>query len=91
MTEQTDHIGDTNKMVTAVEWLYERLERMIPRRELYRQDKIQYLEQAKQMEKARIIDAFNKGEIQGLKSTNNSFHSSLITAEEYYNETYLNK
>jgi hypothetical protein len=36
---------------TAVEWLYERLERMIPRTISYDIDKRQYLEQAKEMEK----------------------------------------
>jgi hypothetical protein len=36
---------------TAVEWLYERLERMIPRTALYDIDKRKYFEQAKQMEK----------------------------------------
>ncbi len=37
--------------MTAVEWLYERLERMIPRNALYNIDKMQYFEQAKEMEK----------------------------------------
>ena len=36
---------------TAVEWLYERLERMIPRTPLYNMDKEQYFKQAKEMEK----------------------------------------
>ena len=36
---------------TAVEWLYERLERMIPRTALYDIDKIEYFQQAKEMEK----------------------------------------
>ena len=36
---------------TAVEWLYERLERMIPRNALYSIDKVEYLEQAKEKEK----------------------------------------
>ena len=36
---------------SAVEWLYERLERMIPRTISYDIDKRQYLEQAKEMEK----------------------------------------
>ena len=37
-------------MTTAVEWLYERLERMIPRTPLYNMDKEQYFKQAKEME-----------------------------------------
>jgi hypothetical protein len=36
---------------TVVEWLYERLERMIPRTISYDIDKRQYLQQAKEMEK----------------------------------------
>jgi hypothetical protein len=36
---------------TSVEWLYERLERMIPRTISYDIDKRQYLQQAKEMEK----------------------------------------
>jgi hypothetical protein len=35
------------KKQTAVEWLYERLERMIPKTALYDIDKKQYYEQAK--------------------------------------------
>jgi len=42
---------------TAVEWLYERLERMIPRTALYNIDKVAYLEQAKEIEKQQIADA----------------------------------
>ena len=37
--------------MTAVEWLYERLERMIPRTALYNIDKEDYFQQAKEMEK----------------------------------------
>jgi hypothetical protein len=36
---------------TAVEWLYERLERIIPRTALYDIDKREYFQQAKEMEK----------------------------------------
>lgn len=36
---------------TAVEWLYERLERMIPRTALYNIDKEEYFNKAKEMEK----------------------------------------
>jgi hypothetical protein len=43
---------------TAVEWLYERLERMIPRSALYDIDKREYFKQAKEMERQQIIDAY---------------------------------
>ena len=72
--------------MTAVEWLQMKMATSSPQ-EMVENINV-WFKEAKQMEKARIIDAFNKGEIQGLKSTNNSFYSSLITAEDYYNETY---
>lgn len=42
---------------TAVEWLYERLERMIPRTALYNMDKEDYFKKAKEMEKQQIVKA----------------------------------
>lgn len=42
---------------TAVEWLYERLERMIPRTALYNMDKEQYFKQALEMEKEQMRSA----------------------------------
>ena len=44
----------SDKKQTAVEWLYERLERMIPRTALYNIDKKIYFDQAKQMEREQI-------------------------------------
>ena len=66
--------------MTAVEWLYERLERMIPRTSLYNMDKEDYFKQAKEMEKQQIIDAFNNGYYQETIGYNAS--------EQYYNETF---
>jgi hypothetical protein len=63
---------------TAVEWLYERLERMIPRTELYNIDKKHYLEQAKEMEKEQIMNAY-KADLHPCSDED---------AEQYYNETY---
>jgi hypothetical protein len=40
--------------MTAVEFLYERLERMIPRTALYNMDKEDYFKQAKEIEKQQI-------------------------------------
>jgi hypothetical protein len=69
---------------TAVEWLYERLERMIPITSLYNIDKRQYFEQAKQMEKAQIIKARVDGD------ENHTFNSQMREeyAEDYYKENY---
>lgn len=81
-------------MKTAVEWLYERLERMIPRTALYNIDKKEYLEQAKEMEKQQIIDAYNN-------CIKDRYNNALVdmgfkeksekcynTGKEYYNETF---
>jgi hypothetical protein len=77
MPQQTDHIGDTNKMVTAVEWLfiqlYERFEMKGDGKEMN-----DILEQAKAMEKEQIIDAFDSG-------TNDENR----IGREYYNEIYV--
>jgi hypothetical protein len=69
---------------TAVEWLYERLERMIPITALYNIDKREYFEQAKQIEKANIIRARVDGD------ENHTFNSQMREeyAEDYYKENY---
>ena len=70
---------------TAVEWLYERLERMIPRTPLYNMDKEQYFKQAKEVERQQIEDAFEIGYVNGAD------HSWSNDGEKYYNETFKNK
>jgi hypothetical protein len=66
---------------TAVECLYERLERMIPRTALYNMDKKIYFEQAKAMEKEQIKEGYIMALLDG---------DAMIRrdAEDYYNETY---
>ena len=71
---------------TAVEWLYERLERMIPRTPLYNMDKEQYFKQAKEMEKQQIIEARQDGAYGG-----GQFTTTFDNEEQYYNETFKNK
>jgi hypothetical protein len=75
-------------MKTAVEWLFERLERMIPRNKLYDIDKKQYLEQAKAMEKEQIIDAWNDGYEKGLRVREEKIINPVFDAETYYDDTY---
>jgi hypothetical protein len=65
------------KQQTAVEWLIEQLQapcRTIPSH---------IIEQAKQIEKEQIKDAFDEGE-------NREFYKRP-QAEQYYNETYTTK
>jgi hypothetical protein len=63
-----------NTKQTAVEWLYERLERMIPRSALYNIDKREYLEQALEMEKEQHEDSY--------------WEFKYENFEQYYKETY---
>jgi hypothetical protein len=68
-------------MKTAVEWLFERLERMIPRTALYNIDKEDYFNQAKAMEKEQmnhIVDT-NK-----MVSDKVLFEQATVAMEEHY-------
>jgi hypothetical protein len=67
--------------MTAVEWLYERLERMIPRTALYDIDKKKYYEKAKEMEKEQIRKSYCDGELHFVSK-------QIRTSEQYYNETF---
>jgi len=60
---------------TAVEWLQEAFEHTILSKEQVMQV-IGLFEQAKEMEKEQIIDAYETS------------HISMMTAERYYNETF---
>ena len=66
---------------TDVEWLYERLERMIPRTSLYDIDKRKYFDQAKEMEKEQKANTWNNAINAVEKDKWESF-------EQYYEQTY---
>ena len=57
---------------TAVEWFYQRM---------FAKDITAVFEQAKEMEKQQIIEAYASGYIDGVAQ-------NKITAEQYYKETY---
>lgn len=91
--ERKDHIGDTNKMVTAVEWLVEQLRQLAFNQKTHlgmgdvrvTQGLLDdLLEQAKAMEKEQIINARKNGDMNG------KCRVVLCNedAEKYYNETY---
>jgi hypothetical protein len=69
--------------MTAVEFLYERLERMIPRTALYNMDKEDYFKQAKEMEKQQgyseeeVIELLQKA----LTHKDDGETGSLVTAQ----------
>ena len=86
--KQTDHIVDTNKKVTAAEWLFDQ----IPLEWTIKRSAFDALQQAKAMEKEQSIN-----EMIGLLKWMNKIASEtpmrLETdlddiVEQYYNETY---
>jgi hypothetical protein len=66
---------------TAVEWLYQRLETMIPRTAIYDMDKREFIKQAKQMEKEQMIEFADRYGF-------DVCHFDYDRAEEYYEQTY---
>ena len=79
MAQQTNHIGDTNKMVTAVKWLWNEIDNIIPYQDINTAQQFNgLLEQAKAMEKEQIKQAYKFG-IQD---------EYVIGSEQYYNEIY---
>lgn len=76
----TDHIGDTNKKVTAVEWLVQRMKHICKWDEYMILENLGHIDRAKQMDKEQKIEAYLQG----------SFDDGpdLNKADKYYNETY---
>lgn len=68
------------KKQTAVEWLIEKIHK-----ELIHKSMGQIYEQAKQMEKQQIVEAYCKA---GLDIAHNDSIKESGLAQEYYNETY---
>jgi len=67
---------------TAVEWLLKQLQESgIP----LLKDELEFIEQAKEMEKQQIEDTFEIGYVNGAD------HSWSNDGEKYYNETFKNK
>jgi hypothetical protein len=75
------------KQQTAVEWLSERLIRMIPTiNPIYKKDIDTYLQQAKEMEKEQIKEAYNHGWDDREYEVEDSWKKDAD--EKYFNETY---
>jgi hypothetical protein len=83
--EETDHIGDTNKMVTAVDLMFQRAISVLPMGAIDARHRLKetYYE-AKAMEKEQIINGWDNGFL----DYQISMHED---AEQYYNETYRDK
>jgi 3-mercaptopyruvate sulfurtransferase SseA len=77
----------SNKKQTAVEWLVEQLDKNLDINNSWRTS--QYIEQAKEMEKQHIIDAWYIGiEKEGKEHGHTFLWHRKDLAEQYYNETY---
>ena len=79
------NVVNMEKKQTVVEWLQEALEGTILTNEQIMQT-IGLFEQAKDMEKEHIIDAFLGGVDMG-EMFNNENRAFITDAEQYYNET----
>jgi hypothetical protein len=95
MTQQTDHIGDTNKMVehhivetnkmiTAVEWLIQEIRKDVFVHSKSTKEWNETFKQAKAMEKEQIAKAFNEGMLNSV----DYFGNGVDESEQYYNENY---
>jgi hypothetical protein len=62
--------------MTAVEWLVDQFEQVHTQRKWK-----EIIEQAKEMEKQQIIDAYQQG-------FNNAYFGNPLSKEQYYKETY---
>ena len=81
----------SNKKQTAVKFLHSEYKKIIGDTQVtFAQmlKKTDALEQAKEMEKQQIIDAFDKGISNGKE---NDYYILICYGEQYYNETYETK
>ena len=77
----------SNKKQTAVEWLVEQLDNNLDIKHSWRTR--QYINQAKEMEKQQIIDAWYIGvEKEGEEHGHTFLWHRKDLAEQYYNETF---
>lgn len=81
-----NNLNQNDMKKTAVEWLYERLERMIPKTALYNIDKEDYFNQAKAMEKEQITLSHINGQSEFDTEKFRQYNKDL--AEAYYNITF---
>ena len=77
---------------TAVEWLIRKLStELIGEIQLHRWDEIRnVIQQAKQMEKEQIVEAFYQG-VDQESDTHGAMNLDRKDAENYYNETFKTK
>jgi len=79
MAQQTDHIGDTNKMVTAVEWLFSQ----IPYEWSSSKAAFEALQQAKEMDKEQHGRTWDSA-IKAHDDRGGVHARSIVDFDEYY-------
>jgi hypothetical protein len=77
--QQTDHIVEANKMVTAVQSIIQKINNVKPSDFCSIETIKQWCEQAKEMEKEQIEDAYSLSRCEWNK---------IISSSEYYQQTY---
>jgi hypothetical protein len=86
MAQQT-HISKMETTQTAVEWLWNEIDNLIPYQDINKAQQFNgLLEQAKAMEKEHIMKAFSDGQETPISHPNLPHYSK----EEYYEEKYNN-
>ena len=76
---KNEHIDETNKMITAVDWLHNQW----ANEKEWSWEKIEsWFKQAKQMEMMQIVKAYHRGLFGSMEE------KPIVFADEYYNETY---
>jgi hypothetical protein len=82
----------SNKQQTAVEWLSKELESYGDPQfcEIEWKQLDSLIEQAKEMEKHMLTDAYHDGKTNGMDISHPLSLTKEISAEEWYNETYGN-
>jgi hypothetical protein len=83
--QQTDHIGDVNKMLTAVESIIQKINNVKPSDFCSIETIKQWCEQAKEIEKQQMKDAV----LYALDEDGHTGNWKLSVAQNYYNEKHL--
>jgi hypothetical protein len=86
--QQTDHIVEANKMVTAVQSIIQKINNVKPSDFCSIETIKQWCEQAKEIEKERLTDAYCDGKANGMDISHPLSLTKQISANEWYNETY---
>jgi hypothetical protein len=77
------------KQISAVSWLLEQIENKNGKE--FTSYYTEFIEQAKEMEKDNVCDAWDDGYDKGMRDRIEKISNPVGNAEQYYNETYKTK